>query len=164
MKKLVGLTTIIILFSLTVIAQGKRDGMRQGSEFTSEQMATLQAKKTTLYLDLDKNQQNAVYELYRKQAEERQIMKVNFKQNGVKLTSDERFKIQNNRLDRQLEHKAEMRKILSKEQFSKWEKLGNAKKRDGGKRIEKGKKMNQDCTKKKIKNEGQPARQFKKRS
>jgi len=72
MKKLVGLSVIVILFSLTMNAQVKKGNKRQASEFTSEQIATLQAKKMALRIDLDANQQKAVHKVLLKSAEERQ--------------------------------------------------------------------------------------------
>ena len=60
MKKLVGLTVIVLLFSLTISAQQKQERSQRGSDFTPEQKATLMDKKMTLDLDLDKNQETDV--------------------------------------------------------------------------------------------------------
>ena len=57
MKKLVGLTVLIFLVSLTINAQNSKRGNRNNSQFTPEQSATLQAKKMTLNLDLTEKQQ-----------------------------------------------------------------------------------------------------------
>ena len=94
MKKLVGLSVIVILFSLTMNAQVKKGNRGQGSEFTSEQMATLQAKKMALRLDLDANQQKSIYKVMLKSAQERESFRTNNMQkrkDGVKPTSEERF-------------------------------------------------------------------------
>ncbi len=140
MKKLVGLTAIVILFSLTITAQGKKERVRKGAEFTSEQQATLQVKKLTLKLDLDDNQQKAIYEIMKLNAVERQKKREIFqknKQDGVQLTSDERFEFQNNRLERKIEQKTALKKILNEEQFEKWTKINNVQKRKGQENMKK---------------------------
>jgi len=130
MKKLVGLTVAILLFSLTISAQQKQERSRKGSDFTPEQTATLMTKKMTLALDLDKNQETAVYGLMKENIAERQNAMAEMKkrkESGTKPTNDEKFEIQNNRLDKMIAHKAAMKKILSKEQFEKWEKSMHSK-------------------------------------
>ncbi|MFA5298770.1 MAG: hypothetical protein WC389_11250 [Lutibacter sp.] len=124
MKKLVGIVTMIVLFSLSVNAQVKGNGLGRGSDLTTEQMATLQSKKMTLLLGLNENQQKDVYKMMLKSAEEQQKNRAEFRgkrQDGIKLTADERFNFENARVERQLLHKTEMKKILTKEQFTKWE-------------------------------------------
>ena len=125
MKKLVGLTVIVLLFSLTISAQQKQERSHRGADFTSEQKTTLMAKKMTLALDLDKTQETEVYKLMMENAEERQAAMAKIKkrkESGTKPTNDEKFEMQNNRLDKMIAHKTAMKKILSKEQFEKWEK------------------------------------------
>lgn len=163
MKKLVGLTAIILLFSLTITAQERKERVRNRVEFTSEQQATLQAKKMALHLDLDENQQKAVYKLMKKNADERQKKRDDFKQkkqNGVQLTNDEKFQLQNDRLDRQLEHKAAMKKILTKEQFEKWENSSRAKMSNSKKRMGKAGRGNERV----FRNKEQPRQQLKNRN
>ena len=78
-----------------------------------------------LFLDLDQKQQTAVYSLLKEQADLRQAKIAVFKEKrkeGVKLTSDDKFKMQNDRLDEQIKNKAAMKNLLSKEQFEKFEK------------------------------------------
>ena len=53
------------------------------------------------------------------------------KESGTKPTNDEKFEIQNNRLDKMIAHKAAMKKILSKEQFEKWEKSMHSRMKKG---------------------------------
>lgn len=125
MKKLVGLTVVILLFSLTITAQQKQQRGPKGSDFTPEQTATLASKKMTLKLDLDKNQETAVYNLMKENAADRKNAKAEMqkrKESGTKPTNEEKFEMQNARLDKMIAHKASMKTILSKEQFEKWEK------------------------------------------
>ncbi|SNR78422.1 hypothetical protein [Lutibacter flavus] len=123
MKKLIGLTAIVILFSLTVSAQGRNGGNRQGSKLTAEQKATLQTKKMTLRLDLNANQQKEVEKMLLQSAEERNKKRTEYrekKQSG-ELTADEQFTFENDRIERQLVHKKAMKKILNENQYEKWE-------------------------------------------
>ena len=135
MKKLVGLTVIILMFSITINAQQKQGKQRQGQNFTPEQMATLQSKKLALELDLNTSQQKQVFNLMKKNAENRQQNKMAMnKQNGSQLTDEQRFEMQNQRLDNQIQQQTEMKKILSDEQFGKWQTIMNNNRNKQGKK------------------------------
>ena len=125
MKKLAGLLSIILLLSMTMDAQERKERKRQGSDLTTEQMATLKTKKMTLFLDLNQQQRKEVHSLIKDQADLRQSKRAAFKEKrkeGVELTSDQKFQMQNDRLDQQIKNKAAMKSILSKDQFEKFEK------------------------------------------
>jgi preprotein translocase subunit SecF len=144
MKKIIGLFAVALLISLTINAQKKQGNFKKGNEFTTEQTATLQAKKMTLNLDLNTNQQSEVYNLMKQNAEAHKKAKADFKQkkqDGIQLTSDEKFELQKKRLDKQIEHKAAMKKILSKDQFEKWEKLANKNRKQRGSAMRNKKQM-----------------------
>jgi len=161
MRNIVGIFVIALLVSTSINAQQKKGRDQGKSNLTSEQIATLQTKRMTLNFDLDTNQQKEVYALKKKQADERQQQAKGFRQNRqnvVKPTSDERFVLRNNRLDNQLENKAAMKKILSKEQFEKWD---NFNKKN---RIAKGRKIKGDCIDRGSRNNGESRRQFQNRS
>ena len=138
MKKLVGLTLVVMLFSLSISAQGQRQRQNKNADFTPEQIAILQTKKMALRLDLNEKQQKEIQKMMLKSAEERQKFRTENqknKQDGTGISSDERFERANMRLTKQQAHKAEMKKVLTKEQFEKWEtsnrkamKKGNMKK------------------------------------
>ena len=167
MKKLLRLFVIAILLTSTINAQERKERIEKRADFTPEQIAELHTKKMTLNFDLDKNQQKAVYDLKKKQAEEHQIMRKDFRhknQDGVKPTSDERFQFKNNQLKRQLETKNAMKNILRKDQFEKWEKISNAKIKNGRRNLDKPKRMHQDCIRKNLKNDRHQSRFFKTRS
>lgn len=123
----------MLLVGMTAMAQrtegkqgkGQRDSMK---DFTPEQMATLRAKKMTLTLDLSTAQQSSVKALILKNAttrkakmEERRAKRK--EGDAKKLTSDERFTMQNAMLDNKIAQKVAMKKILSDDQYSKWEKM-----------------------------------------
>ena len=156
MRKLVGILVIVFLVSTTINAQGKKRNTKKRANFNAEQMATLQTKRMALHFDLDNNQEKEIYNLKLKQAEKRLATTGKFKQNkekGVQLTNEQRFEIQNNRLDTQIETKTAIKSILNKEQFEKWENHQKVKMRDGKKRMAKGKGNNQ---KKGNKQDGKP--------
>lgn len=153
MKKLAGITMIILLISMNLNAQQKNKSQKKGSDFTTEQKATLGVKKMTLALDLTENQQKQVYDLMKQSIAERDAQKAEMKaqkQEGVALTSEQQFKMQNDRLDKQIAHKARMKNILTKDQYEKWERKMQQKNRQGTKskqgsqnRKSKGKPQNQ---------------------
>lgn len=125
MKKLLGLTAIVLLFSINISAQGKqRGGANRGSDLTIEQRVTLQTKRMALNLDLDAKQQKEVEQMLLKSANENDKVRDEFRQKrqSGELTADEKFAFENSRIERQAAHKAEMKRILNKDQYAKWEK------------------------------------------
>ena len=145
MKKLAGLISIVLLLSMTMNAQEVKERIRMGSDLSTEQMATLKTKKMTLFLDLNQQQQKEVYNLLKEQVDLRHSTMAAFKEKrteGVELTSDEKFQMQNNRLDQQIKNKAAMKNILSKDQFEKFEKANMKKRQVINKKMEsKGKRI-----------------------
>lgn len=117
MKKLI-LVVALTLSSLT-FAQN-----RKGSEMTPEQQAEIQTKRLTLDLDLNSNQQKEVKAIILEQAKKREALKAEIKakrEKGEKLSADERYEKQSDRLDDQIEFKVKMKKVLTPEQMKKWE-------------------------------------------
>lgn len=148
MKNIIGILVVVLLVSTTLNAQGRKGNNKKGNDFTPEQMATLQTKSMTLKLDLDKNQQEAVYDLQKNQMLVRQAMRAAMQErraNGNTPTSDEQFQLKSSRLDRMKLHSDAMKKILTKEQFEKWEDFNKSNKRN-----------NKDCNEKGNKNNGEP--------
>ena len=152
MKKVI--IAVLLLAGFTTMAQkgerGTRDGRGGMQDLSSEQMATLQTKKMTLVLDLTQNQQEQVKSLQLEKAKRRKVKmeerKAQKEAGEVKKpTSEERFNMENERLDLQIAQKAEMKKILSDEQYEKWNQQPRKNKHQKGKhgkgqdRHEKGK-------------------------
>lgn len=130
MKKLVGLLVIMIALSNSINAQG--NGKRGNQNFTPEQIATLQTKKMTMQLNLNQEQQTAIFDLQKNQAMVRQAMRKSMlerKLNGKTLSSDELFQLKSSRLDRMQQHKTTMQKVLTPEQFTKWQTMRKGKMR-----------------------------------
>jgi protein CpxP len=123
----------IMFVGLTTFAQDKTDKKQR---LTSEQRIELQAKKMKLELDLNDKQVADVKKLLLEQNKKREAKKAEMKAKKAdkkKPTADEIYPMKNNMLDKQIAHKAEMKKILNAEQFKKWEE----KKNDGKKRMKK---------------------------
>lgn len=129
MKRFVVL--VVVLATMSATAQ-KHDGPRTGksakADMTAAQIATLRTKKLTLALDLNEGQQKQVMEISLEEAEMRKAKHEEIKtkkESGEwrKPTPDERFEIENARLDYQIAHHQKMKKVLSDEQYQTWKKL-----------------------------------------
>jgi hypothetical protein len=101
MKKLI--VAALLVVGLTTYAQEK-EGRRAGKEkLTSEQKVNLQVKKMTKDLDLNEKQTKDVRALVAKQVEKREAIKIQMKAEKEAVS-------------------VEMKKILTAEQYAKWEK------------------------------------------
>lgn len=129
MKKLVFIA-IVLVSTLTFAQQrgsgkmGKNAPMNQRESFTPEQQTELQVKRMTLHLDLTTKQQEELKKVVLENTKKREAKKVEMqakRAEGKTPTSEERFEMQNQRLDNQIAMKAELKKILTKEQMTKWE-------------------------------------------
>lgn len=125
MKKVVNILIFVLAFTLTAQAQ-KRHKKGKWKQLTTEQQATLSVKKMALALDLSDAQQRQIKPLLKQQIADK---KANWeklkkqKENDKKLTTDERFKMQNARLDKQLAFQKQMKRILNDEQYAKFKKM-----------------------------------------
>jgi len=133
MKKIVFI--LLALIALKVSAQEKNERpnrergekMERYQDYTPEEIANLQTKKMTLHLNLNESQQKEIKELNLENAISREtMMKAHKAQkesgNMEKPSKEARLKMMNDRLDRQIERKGKMKKILNADQFTKWEK------------------------------------------
>ncbi|RWX03846.1 hypothetical protein [Flavobacterium cerinum] len=114
---------VVIMIGITVHAQTKKE---HKEALTPEQRVELRVKKLTLALDLTNKQQKEMKVLLlSKETERQQVIEKLKSENKAKkeLTADERFAIKNNALDKKIEMKEEMKKILTKEQIEKLDKI-----------------------------------------
>ena len=139
MKKIMSIA-IIALVTISSFAQ-KEQRSRKHTKLTVEQQAELQTKHMTLQLDLSENQQKELFAFNKKNAVERQqkmdARKAVPKSQRKELTSDQLFEQKNKRLDAQIAHQNELKKILSDTQFETWQKTKKQKKHQAKKRINK---------------------------
>lgn len=129
MKNVV-LSTVLLL-NLVCFAQDEKPKMEERKakmekleSFTPEQQAELQLKKMTLELSLDTKQQEQLKKVLLNQAKKREATRNEIKskkEKGENLSKDERFAMQSKMLDEKLALKEEMKKILTADQFKKWE-------------------------------------------
>ncbi len=126
MKKIV--LVALFMTGLTTFAQREIERERgEMNRMTPEQAADLQTKKMTLALDLTAAQQEKVKALHLENAKMRQAKmeehaKAKASGEAKKPNADQRYAMQNEKLDRMIAQKAEMKRILTPEQYAKWEK------------------------------------------
>lgn len=130
MKKifLIALALVTIQMSAQDKKQMHKKGERgkQMQSHSPEEMAELQTKKLTLALDLSEAQQKQVMALNVESAKERKAMmekRQDAKKDAEATTKDDKLKMKNDMLDKQIAMKAKMKTILNDEQYSKWEGL-----------------------------------------
>ncbi|MFI1744202.1 hypothetical protein [Thalassobellus sediminis] len=133
MKKIIIIA--IALISIQSFAQGERkerpnrnENRQKMMNLSAEEMATLQTKKMTLHLDLNKSQQDDVYKINLENATLRKTKMAERKarkeaENAQKPSKEERLEMMNAMLDHKIAVKAKMKKILNEEQYAKWEKV-----------------------------------------
>lgn len=124
--------SVLIFVGLTTFAQEKRDQVGKREKMTPEQQTELHVKKMKLDLDLNENQVAEIKKIVARQNAKRDSKKTEMqakRAEGKKPTADEIFKMKNEMLDEQIAHKAEMKKILNAEQFSKWETIKSERKK-----------------------------------
>ncbi|MEO0527714.1 MAG: hypothetical protein AAFZ89_10845 [Bacteroidota bacterium] len=133
MKKV--FVTLMLLAGFTAIAQKgesrahHRDAIK---DLTPQQIATLKTKKMTLALELTEQQQEEIQKINLENAalrkakmEERTAKKEEGE--SKKPTTEERYTMLNERLDRQIAVQDQMKQILTEEQFDQWKKMQHRK-------------------------------------
>ena len=124
MKKLITLV-LLATISLSSYAQEKKDkqARHEGNlmeKFTPEQRNELMLKKMTLELDLNASQQKDMSKIIAEKSAKREAFMKDRKTRTEKPTSDEIFKMKIKMLDEQIAMNGRMKKILTPEQFQKW--------------------------------------------
>ncbi len=125
------LVTVLMLVGFVAFAQRGDHGMdhkRNLKDLSPEQLATLHTKKLTLALDLTDAQQRQVQKLSLEKVTERKAKMEARKEarensEGGKLSTEERYQLQIERLDKAIAQKKKMRSILDDDQYAKWEKI-----------------------------------------
>ena len=141
MKKLA--LMVLLVVGLSTYAQEGKKQERQGAErerLSPEQRNQLQLKKMTLDLNLNESQQKEIAKILEEQSTKRQAEMATFKANkdkGVKPTTEERFAMKNKKLDEAIAVKAKVQKVLTPEQFKKWEDMKKENRENMKERMEK---------------------------
>jgi protein CpxP len=113
----------VMIISLNATAQQRGEKRVQ---LKPEQRVELQAKKMTLALNLNEKQQKEVQKLLlerSKKAEQFRAQHQADKAAGKNPTADELFAAKSRQLDERIATQAEMKKILTAEQFEKWQEI-----------------------------------------
>lgn len=92
------------------------------NDLSVDEIAEMQTKRMTFYLDLTPSQKKEVHKINLDIAKTRKEFMETFKNKKTKgkPSSDELYKLMNNRLDKQIEVKTALKKILTEEQLTKW--------------------------------------------
>lgn len=119
----------IAFLSLQVMAQDhgrphhKKMDKEMLKDLSAEDMATLKTKRMTLDLDLDESQSKAVYALFLEESKrlKTKMAERNNEEKKEKPSKEEHLKRLNEKLDRQIALKKEMKSILNEDQYKKYE-------------------------------------------
>ena len=122
MKKVI--VAALLVVGLTGFAQEKEVKRAGKEKLTSEQKVDFQVKKLTKDLDLNEKQAKDFRALVSKGVEKREAKRAEMKE--LKAKERERMKVQ--RQAEQAAVSADMKKILTAEQYAKWEKSREEKK------------------------------------
>ncbi|WP_152487251.1 hypothetical protein [Winogradskyella psychrotolerans] len=144
------LVIAVALFTLNGMAQEKekrsdrKDRSELRMQMTPSDIADLKSKKLTLKLDLTDAQQKKIHTIFLSEAKANEGLRQKHKaaegEKREKPSQEEFLKMQNTRLDQQIEMKREMKTILNAEQYAKFEKM---KPRDHKKRGDRHKKRDE---------------------
>ena len=144
MKKVI--IAMVLIAGFTGMAQKgpHRSNHAAMKDLTPEQVATLQTKKLTLALDLSTSQQKAIQELHVENVKLRKEKRASARAGNTdgergKPSSEELYAMQNERLDRMIFVKAQMKESLSPEQYEKWQKAHHHNKKHKEHRQNRGK-------------------------
>lgn len=125
MKKL--FIAALLVVGMTSFAQERkaRPERAQMEQMTPEQRNQLHLKKLTLELDLNASQQKEMSKIIAEQSAKREAKMAERKatkdSDKKQLTSDELFAKKSKMLDEQIVMKERMKKILSADQYKKWD-------------------------------------------
>jgi periplasmic protein CpxP/Spy len=133
---------VLLVVGVTTFAQEGKSARGEREKLTTEQQVELQTKKMKLELDLNDKQTAEVKKIVEKEVTKREAKRAEMqakKTKGEKPSKDEMFKMKNEMLDAKIAHKAEMKKILNADQYTKWEAKQSERKHGFSKRMKKGK-------------------------
>ena len=124
MKKLI--IAVLLVVGITTFAQGKKEARGERENLTKEQKVDLQVKKLTTDLALNEKQAIAVRSLVEKEVSKREAKREKSSAMKEKKMGDREKMMEERKSEMQKEQAAvaaEMKKILTADQFAKFEKL-----------------------------------------
>ena len=120
---------VVVLFSIHLFGQKQlkehypnmvKEKMSMMFNLSAEQIATLQTKMMIFYLELSDGQQKSVKAIYLDIAEMRKEKMQELMKKNEKPSVETRYEIANNHIDKLIETKTKLKKILTEEQLDKW--------------------------------------------
>ena len=132
----------LLVIGLSSFAQERKERHPKGEmeQMTPEQRNQLHLKKLKLELGLNESQEKEMSKIIAEQTTKMDAARAEkkaTKEKGIKPTGDERFAKQNQRLDDKMAMKARVQKILTPDQFKKWEDMKKERQEHLEKRMEK---------------------------
>ena len=140
MQKILSIV-IVALLTVSTFAQEKQRRQHR-SDLSPDQTAELQTKKMTLHLELNEKQQQQILEINKRNAivrEQNMQEHKAIREKSEKPNNEELVKRRSARLDKQIAHQKEMKKILNEKQFETWKNSGKHKAHNMKKRMRKHK-------------------------
>ena len=117
MKKVFVVALLVV--GMTAFAQGKEEMKAQRENLTTEQKVNFQVKKMTKDLTLNEKQVKEVRVLVTKEVEKREEKRAEIKESKAAKRTEMKAQMETE----QAAVSSEMKKILTAEQFAKWEKI-----------------------------------------
>ena len=108
----------LLIVGITAFAQDKTEKRPNRESMTKEQKVDFQVKRMTKDLNLNEKQAKEIEALVSKQVDKREAKKAEMKDDKAKDRAEMKAEMEAN----QTAMSAELKKILTPEQFSKWEK------------------------------------------
>jgi hypothetical protein len=146
MKRLIAAALLVVGMTTFAQVEKKPETRRSGmAKLSPTQRNELVLKKMTLDLDLNASQQKEMGKIIAEKDAKREAEKAKHEEMikaNKKPTADEIFAMKNKMLDEEIAMKARVKKILSPEQFEKWEKMNKRRGEKMGHR--KGREMSKD--------------------
>lgn len=109
---------LLLLVGITALAQEKKGKRMDGEKLTTEQKVDFQVKKMTKDLNLNETQAKEVRAIVTKEVEKREAKKAEMDKKKEQARAERLAQAKEN----QAALKADMKKILTPDQFAKWEK------------------------------------------
>ena len=140
MQKIISIALVALLTVSTFAQEKLRRQLR--SDLSPDQTAELQTKKMILHLELNEKQQQQILEINKRNAivrEQNMQEHKAIREKSEKPNNEELIKRRSARLDKQIAHQKEMKKILNEKQFETWKNSRKHKAHDMKKRMRKHK-------------------------
>lgn len=115
---------LLLFVSITTLAQDKKERKPEREKLTKEQKVDFQVKRMTKDLDLNEKQTKEVRAIVTKEVEKREVKKAEMDKKKEQVKAERLAEAK----EQQAALTSDMKKILTPDQFAKWEKSREEKK------------------------------------